>query len=289
VPFLYIRDNAKYAKNWESLDEISPWHFYESNYFANFRTGDKTVLKAQLLRTGVLYENAKRNGYKGAISADTNLAKQAIAVADEFLSVGDYQSAAVLYKQATKFDNWSFNTSFPRFLFDLKTINESGDFWQKMKGMPEEYYGKHVDAVGMAHRSLFEHALATNDLEMMKFWLERIYKISPWMNDEVGESAMAKVQMLADEAVGSADWQRAEELLKILYQFNTYYAKVQLGNFYLLKGESVKADEWFKDCNSWWIDHKQETHEDCASMIGAEEQKNERPYRMVSKAIRGTK
>ncbi len=289
TPFLYIRNTAKYQNSWEILDEIAPWHFYESNYSANFISEDKERVKEELLRTADLYQRAKRFGYRGMLSADGNLAKQSITVADKFLFEGDYESAADLYITAVKFDNWVFNNTFPRFLFDLQSIEQSDKFWKNMRSFPLKYYGKHLDAVGAAHRSIFEFYLEKGDTASMKYWLGRLLKVTPWLNDAVGTYAVPKIQSLSDRAINNGDWQQAEELVNILYQFNTYYAKEQIGNFYLLKGDSGKANQWYESCNDWWLEYRQEVHEDCAKMIGSTKNQDDQLYWLVSASIKQTK
>lgn len=291
VPYIYQdvlkKTDDRWLADWKHLQKIAPWSFYETNSTNNGSELDLVLLKSELIRTADLYIEAKRYGYKGLVSADVSLSKQSVKLADYFLGNGDYLNAANLYKLATVYDQWVFNDTYPRFLYDVKTYEQKLAFWEKMEIIPSTLYGKHTSIVGGIYFSILRTAVDKHDIDRIEHWHKKLLEVAPWSTDDLSEKILPEIQAMADGYVKKKEYQVAERLLLIAAKIGTYYSKLQLGNFYLLIGDAEKAMQVFHDCDEWWKENNNSSHDNCYLMLQKYDQNNNSiPYWSTSRAIR---
>lgn len=287
VSYLYLDDQQKDKKeaNWLVLEPLAPWYFYEASSVKSVVVSDPNIEANQLKRTSNQYLIAKKHGFPGLIPADLNLSKQAIQVADRYLGAGLYQEAVEMYQVGLVFDEWVFNNTYPRFLYDLKTFEQRKEFWSKMN-VDQKVFGKHVSVVGGIYFSLLRSSIDQRDLPEVGTWLDKLLSIAPWSIEEVKKIISPRLQILADQLIKDGQNEQAVLALSLATKDQSYFSNLQLGNYYLMMGEIERAKLEFQSCNQRWMVWYGVDHDDCLKMFLSNNLgKNYSPYHLTGQSI----
>lgn len=289
VPVFHLRrdGNYLYQQAWNNLDTVAPWHFYEASLdYKNVASNSAETL-SELRRTRDLYQQGRAFGFVGTMQSNDNLADLSIKLADEALQRRDFALAAELYQTAQQFKEWIMNEAFPRFVYGLTNEEDQRLFLRAMENYPHHYYGKHAEIMATAILEQYRAAVRSREIWAIEYWLMRVEAVRPWLNSSLNEQDLANLQLLVNRAVNSSAGETAEALIIMESKFNTYYATLQPGNYYLMRGDFDQAKRSYELCNQKWLEQWGTSHQDCLLNVELTQEKiaNDQPFWLTSQAI----
>lgn len=284
--FIYANNLIKddFEKYFTHIKEISPWYFYQSDSLKKIISREDLVYE-EMMSISEKYTQAKELGYIGSVVYDRQIASMAIRTADKYLEKHDYKKAADLYEVAFQFHEWIFNDSYPAFLYLLKDDQSRVSFWIEMDKIPGNYYNKHYKIVAESYRPMVNFAIENKDVDLLIKVIDKILEISPDSVDPMEFDELPKIQKYVNKLILSSSWIEAESVLKKMYLFNSYFAKIQLGNFYILRGEKHNAREAYDNCLIDWQNLRNDDHFDCRNSLKDFDKLDEKQYWLDSDQV----
>lgn len=281
--YVHADEVGGFIKNKEKIAEISPWTIYSPTLLRNLAEKDQEMAANELENLFAKYEKLDEVGYRSSPNVDFEIASFALSLADKYLSEGKIERASKFYQIAQGFYNWIFVESFPRFLYQFENESQKTEFWSKMTSIESKYFAKHAGQIALDHRSLLIESLKKNDLVNSKKWFLRIMELDSGLVAQMEYTELPLAQKMADFYVKQNDWSKAEEAVKLVYEIGSREGRLQLGNFYLMRGQLESAKMSYQACLDGWRD---EVHPECSQMLNSDLQQTAEFYWSAGQKIK---
>jgi tetratricopeptide (TPR) repeat protein len=287
--YLFNDQEEVLIKYLDQVIKIDPWYYYSYNALANLYDDQPEVVEKELVRVKALYDKSKKRGDQGSYAINNDLAKLSSRIGDEYLKNRNIDKAAYFYLLGFEFDNWLWNKTVPAFVYFPLTNEEKIELWQYLESIDVIFFAKNKGNIAESYFSFADQYLEENDVKNFVEIIKRIEQIAPWVADKYVGDNDHQIQLFIDQMIEENRSEEAISLLEVLSKTNySYWAKTQLGNYYLMTGEINKAKESFEKCQiDWEIDSNGLRHDDCYYAIHTidNDSFNKDTYQSVSSSI----
>lgn len=275
----------------DQVIKIDPWYYYSYNNLDNLYDTQPQLVEKELVKVKALYDRSIKKGDQGGYLINNDLAKLSSRIGDEYLKNRNIEKAAYFYLIAFDLHNWFLNDTVPAFVYFPLSYEEKEKLREYLDEIDVKFYAKNRVPVAKSYFPFADQYLLKNDVENFVDTIKKIEEIAPWVKEDYLLENQSIIQENIDHLIIQDNLEEAEKLLKILSSLKySYWAKTQLGNFYLLQNKDSLALQSFYDCAEKWSDGEEiDLHGDCYYGAKSVEEgwMNRNRYHEVSKIIRG--
>ncbi|NCN87706.1 MAG: O-antigen ligase family protein [Candidatus Pacebacteria bacterium] len=275
----------------DRITEIDPWYYYSFSVLDKLYKTHPELVEKELVKLNDILDKARENGHEGSYIINSNLAELASKIGDEYLYNGELKKASSFYLLGFNFHNWLWTNTVPAFVYLPLPNEEKTEFWSYLSSVNVDFFAKNKADIAKSYFTFADEYLAEKKVKEFAEIIDKINQFAPWIYEDYLSENESIIQEWIDQLIGQGKLNESEQLLNKLNNLKySYWAKTQLGNFYLLQNRDQEALQLFKKCDEeWQRDMQMGLHGDCHyGAISVEENWiNRDRYYQVSKIIRG--
>lgn len=262
--FLLDEENLDLIKYQDHLTAIDPWFFYSDNLLNKLYELDPNSAEQKLIKLSEIYSKAKENGPIGHTSVNNSLSKLSSKVGDRYFLKKDFIKAAYFYHISLEFYEWIWSDIQPVFSNASLSNSEHQQFWSLMEDFDPDLLSEYQSPIAYSYFPIVKTALIEENWDDFFLGLDRIGQIEDWIKGEFIYQNKIILQEKADSLIEQGEFEMVLRLLKLFKESDhLYWAKSQLGNFYLLQGQIDLAKQAYIECNDNWMNDYAERHDIC--------------------------